>query len=172
MQGRQAEAVRTLPYQPITIAMLQASEPFWDSDGLSPGMWTDGFSGNAMPQRFGTNSSDISGLMVQARGLLALQWDRLGKEAAMRRLIADIEAMRPAAKGKLKATACVSWAGEYFSGGDIAYYSPGQIASFVAGMGASAGRIHFCGEHLATAARGLEGALETAERAAIEILTA
>lgn len=171
LSGKQAKAVATLPYQPINIAMLQASEPFWDADGLSPFMWTDGFGGSIMPQRFGANTSDITGLMVQARGNLAKQWDRLGREAAMQRVIAGIEAMRPAAKGKLKAVSYHSWASEYFNGGDIAYYSPGQIAGFVADMGAPAGRLHFCGEHLATGARGLEGALETAERAVLEILS-
>lgn len=171
LTGRQAQGVATLPYQPITIAMLQASEPFWEADGLSPFMFTDGFGGVMMPQRFGANTSDVTGLMVQARGNLSKQWDRLGREAAMQRVIANIEAMRPAAKGKLKAVSYFSWADEYFNGGDIAYYAPGQIAGFVAGMGAPAARTHFCGEHLATGARGLEGALETSERAALEILT-
>jgi monoamine oxidase len=39
-------------------------------------------------------------------------------------------------------------------------------------MAASHGRLHFCGEHLALAGRGLEGALETAETAAAEVLHA
>ncbi|WP_235976583.1 flavin monoamine oxidase family protein [Sandaracinobacteroides hominis] len=172
LTGKQAQAVATLPYQPITIAMLQASEPFWETDGLSPNMWTDGFSGWVAPQRFGANPADVTGLMVQGRGNLSKQWDRLGKDAAMQRVIATIEAMRPSARGKLKAVSYHSWSGEYFNGGDIAYYSPGQIAAFVADMGAAAGRIHFCGEHLATGARGLEGALETSERAVLEILSA
>jgi hypothetical protein len=30
--------------------------------------------------------------------------------------------------------------------------------------------VHFCGEHLGQAARGMEAALETAERAAAEVL--
>jgi monoamine oxidase len=37
-------------------------------------------------------------------------------------------------------------------------------------MGQPHGRIHFCGEHLALTARGLEGALETAETAVAGIL--
>jgi monoamine oxidase len=33
------------------------------------------------------------------------------------------------------------------------------------------GRIHFCGEHLAVTARGLEGALETAETVVAEVMS-
>ena len=55
---------------------------------------------------------------------------------------------------------------EPVGGGELWY------EAMVADMGAAAGRIHFCGEHLATGARGLEGALETSERAVLEILSA
>jgi monoamine oxidase len=37
-------------------------------------------------------------------------------------------------------------------------------------MAAPHGRIHFCGEHTALANRGMEAAMESGERAAIEVL--
>ncbi len=39
-------------------------------------------------------------------------------------------------------------------------------------LGAAHGRLHFCGEHLAAESRGMEGAMESGERAASEILGA
>ena len=33
-------------------------------------------------------------------------------------------------------------------------------------------RVHFCGEHTATSNRGMEGAMESGERAAFEVLDA
>jgi monoamine oxidase len=39
-------------------------------------------------------------------------------------------------------------------------------------MGAAHGPVHFCGEHLALASRGMEGAMETAESAVAEVLAA
>ena len=33
------------------------------------------------------------------------------------------------------------------------------------------GRVHFCGEQTAVSARGMEGAMESGERAAIEVAT-
>jgi monoamine oxidase len=39
-------------------------------------------------------------------------------------------------------------------------------------MSKPTGRLHFCGEHTATSARGLEGALESSERVVLEVLAA
>ena len=172
LTGQQARAVATLPYQPLSMAFFTATSPFWDEDGLSPGMWTDSMAGTVIPQRFGATPEEITGLVVQARGALANFWDRRGKDAALAMIKAEIEAMRPAAKGKLQGAAYFSWSGEAFNGGDWAYFGPGQVSGFVNEMAKPSGRLHFCGEHTATGARGLEGALESSERVAIEVLGA
>ncbi|TRW15292.1 FAD-dependent oxidoreductase [Glacieibacterium frigidum] len=166
----QSRAVASLPYQRLSIAFITASAPFWDADGHSPGMWTDSILGSVTPQRYGSSVDQISGFVVQARGQLSDVWDRLGPQTALARIVAKLEEMRPAAKGKLKAHRMFSWTQEYFNAGDWAYFGPGQIADFVPTMAQPSGRVHFCGEHTATAARGLEAALESAERAAVEVL--
>ncbi|RZF66035.1 FAD-dependent oxidoreductase [Sphingomonas populi] len=170
--GAQAQAVQTLGYNGLTIAFLTASEPFWLNDGLSPAMFTDDQLGVVMPQRFGADPSQITGLTVQARGNLAQMWDSMGKEAALQNVVARLEALRPAAKGKVKGAAMFSWSQERFTLGQIAYFKPGQVTAFAKVMAAPMGRLHFCGEHTAEGARGLEGALESSERVAIEVLTA
>nr|WP_221240521.1 NAD(P)/FAD-dependent oxidoreductase [Sphingobium boeckii] len=175
LSGSQALAVTTLRYNPITIAFLTFTEPFWESDGFAPGMFTDDHLGVVMPQRFGSdpaNPTAITGLTVQARGQLAYYWDAMGKDAALQYVVQRLEALRPAAKGKVKGAAIHSWASERFNMGDWCYFAPGQIAAFAAGMAAPAGRIHFCGEHTAVGARGLEGAFESSERVALEVMTA
>ena len=125
-----------------------------------------------MPQRFGASPEEITGFIVQARGALANFWDRRGKDAALAMIQSEIEALRPAAKGKLHGAAYFSWCAEAFNGGDWAYFGPGNVAGFVNEMSKPAGRLHFCGEHTATGARGLEGALESSERVALEVLGA
>ena len=74
-------------------------------------------------------------------------------------------------KGKIAAHSYFSWAGERFNGGDVSFFGPGQVR-WVDEMAKPAGRVHFCGEHTAIASRGLEGALESAERVAVEVVTA
>ncbi|MFN3551923.1 MAG: flavin monoamine oxidase family protein [Novosphingobium meiothermophilum] len=171
LEGMQAQAVAQLGYQPISMVFVTATAPFWDEDGLAPGMWTDGVLGNVMPQRYGATPEEITGFVVQARGNLALYWDRMGAETAKAMVVREIERLRPAARGKVAAHSYFSWAGERFNGGDVSYFGPGQV-KWLDAMMQPAGRVHFCGEHTAQAARGLEGALESAERVALEILTA
>jgi monoamine oxidase len=170
LTGVQAEAVQMIPYQAISTAFLRVKSPFWEIDKLSPSMWTDGMAATVIAQRFGQTEDEVTGLLVMARGELAGYWDRLGREAAMARIIADIETIRPAAKGQLVGAAYHSWALEPFNAGDWAYLAPGQVTRFANAMSAPAGRVHFCGEHTATGNRGLEGALESSERVALEVL--
>ena len=92
--------------------------------------------------------------------------------SAVGRIIAEIETIRPAAKGQLVGAAYHSWAMEPFNAGDWAYFGPGQVTTFANVMSAPSGRVHFCGEHTATGNRGLEAALESSERVALEVLSA
>lgn len=171
LTGPQAMAVKTLPYQPISLAFLTASEPFWEEDGLPPSMWTDSALGSVSAQHFGETVEEVTGLSIYGRGQLAHYWDDLGDEAALRMIVAEFERIRPAAKGKLTAKAMQSWQADPFSGGGWAYYAPGQAGTFVKDMAKPVNRLHFCGEHTATANRGVEGALESSERAVLEILS-
>lgn len=172
LSGPQAKAVATLPYQPISIAFLRVTTPYWDADALPPSMWTDGVLGAVLAQGYGATDAEVTGLLVFARGRLAQYWDRLGRDAALALIVSELERLRPAAKGKVVGAALHSWAMEPFNGGDWAYFAPGQITEFGGTMAAPAGRLHFCGEHTATSNRGLEGAFESSERVALEVLSA
>jgi monoamine oxidase len=172
LSGAQAEAVSGLPYQPISIAFLTVREPFWEKDGLPPSIWSDGPLGAVLAQRYGATEDEVTGLSVMARGRLAHYWDRQGREAALAQVVGELERLRPASKGLVKGAAYHSWAMDPFNAGDWAYFHPGQITRFAREMALPAGRLHFCGEHTATANRGIEGALESSERVALEIISA
>jgi monoamine oxidase len=172
LTGAQAQAVTTLPYQPLSIAFLTVREPYWEKDELPVSMWTDGPMGTVMAQRYGATTTEVTGLTLIARGRLAQYWDRLGKDAVLQLVVEEMARVRPASKGLVTGAAFHSWGLELFNGGDWAYFSPGQVSSFGQQMILPAGRLHFCGEHTATSNRGLEGALESSERAVLEILSA
>ena len=169
LTGDQAQAVATLLYQPLSIMFLRVAKPYWMDDARPPSMWTDGTLGNVTAQRFGATDEEITGLTVSARGALSHYWDRLGAEATKAMVIAEIERLRPAAKGQLRAAYLQSWSLDPFNGGDWAVVSPGQ-ARLVEAMAKPAGRLHFAGEHTATANRGLEAALESSERVVLEVV--
>lgn len=165
----QRRAVSALRYQRNTLIFLVPERPFWEEDGLSPSMWTNGRFGSVIAQRFGDDPSEVTGLVVNARGWAADYLDRLGGEAAGMAAIREIERLRPAAKGALRYGGWHSWWLDPHAAGDWAIFGPGQVTGIVPGLGAPAGRIHFCGEHLGIANRGMESAMESAERAAFAI---
>jgi monoamine oxidase len=170
LSGVQARAVRTLPYQPIHQIALHARSPFWEADGHAPSMWTDSNLGRVAAIYRGAGSDDVSSLMVSAFGPAALHLDRLGPEDAARYAVAEIERTRPAAKGVLEVVAQHSWSRDPFAGGAWAYFHPGTVTKFLPAMLAPQGRVHFCGEHTSVIARGMEGALESGERAARAVI--
>ena len=163
-------AILSIGQMLITQTHIIPKEPFWEEDGLEPSMWTDTPAGVVSAQRFGDSPDEITNFLCWGRGHMARYLDTLGEEAAKARVVAEIEHLRPAAKGKIEALGFKSWQLDPFSGGDWAVWKPGQIASYLLDIGMAEGRIHFCGEHTALSNRGMEGAMESGERAAFEVM--
>jgi monoamine oxidase len=168
LSGVQGEAIRTLPHQDIVQFALVSRTPFWKQDGLSPMMWSDGLLARTFAVRDATG--EVLSIQVTAYGNKARQLDRLGREAACQRVIAEFEAARPAARGQLRVAGYHSWGMDPFAAGDWAVFQPGTVTRFLPAMSRPHGRIHFCGEQTALANRGMEGAMESGERAALEVL--
>jgi monoamine oxidase len=169
LKDTQREAVSTLAYMRNTLVFLVPKKPFWEADGLSPTMWTNGPLGVVMAQRFADDPNKVTGLVVNARGWVADRLDRMGPVDAQAWVIREIERLRPAAKGALEAGGFHSWWLDPHSAGDWAIFGPGQVQGLLPSMAKPHGRIHFCGEHTATMNRGMEGAMESAERVAMEV---
>lgn len=165
----QRTAVSSLQYMRNSLLFLVPRKAFWEQDGLSPTMWTDGIAGTIMAQKFGSDPNEVTGLVTSARGWNADRIDRLGPADAGAAVIREIERLRPAAKGQLEFGGYHSWWLDPFAAGDWAVPSPGQVRSMLPTMSKPHQRIHFCGEHTATTQRGMEGAMESAERAVIEL---
>ena len=169
LTGVQARAVRTLPHQAIYQVALHSSRAFWETDDMEPSMWTDSHLGRVAAIYHGADADEVSSLVVSAYGPAANHLDRLGPAGAARYVVAEIERTRPAAKGALTVTGQHSWTRDPFSGGAWAYFHPGTVTKFLPAMFAPSGRVHFCGEQTSVIARGMEGALESGERAAREV---
>lgn len=167
--GAQRGAVRSLRYMRNTLVFLVPKRAFWESDGLSPSMWTNGIAGVVAAQKFGDDADEITGLVVNARGWSADYLDRLGPALAGAAVIAEIEGLRPAAKGTLELGGFHSWWLDRFAAGDWAIYGPGQVTGLLPEVAKPHGRVHFCGEHAGTANRGMESALESAEQAVVAV---
>lgn len=63
------------------------------------------------------------------------------------------------------------WPGQRWVRGSYSYWKVGQYTQFAGVEGAREGNCHFCGEHTSLSSQGyLNGAVESGERAATEIL--
>ena len=171
MVGRQEEAIARLPSQAMTQLYFAHKSEFWQEDGIAPSLFTDTSAGMFSAIRNGSDPAEITGFSAWVMGRNAARLDALSPEAAGARVIEEIEAVRPAARGQLELIGRQCWGADPFACGAWAYFRPGQISRFAAAMGSPHGRIRFCGEQLAVSNRGMEGAMESGERAAMGIIT-
>lgn len=169
LDALQRKAIASLPSQPVTQIYLAPTAEFWLDDGYAPSLFTDSKAGMVAAVRDGTDPSRITHLTAWIMGPNAAALDRLPPQAAGQAVIAEIERLRPAAAGRLEWIGQQSWGADAFAAGAWVYFRPGQIREFAHSLGKPQGRLHFAGEHLAASARGMEGALESAEAAVAAI---
>ena len=88
--------------------------------------------------------------------------------------LAQIEPVLPGLSSQWNGLATVDWwAGNPYSLGSYSYWKVGQYTRFAGVEREAQDGVHFCGEHTSIDAQGyLEGAVETGERAADEIISA
>jgi len=171
--GAQRAAIWSIPRQMVTQVHLVPKAKFWDDDGYNPGMGiAHGPVSLLMPTWGGDDPNDVTSLMALMLGNKAERADQMEESDVKAMVLASIEKIRPAAKGKLEVAGYKSWYRDPFSSGDWTNLGPGQVTRFAEKMGAPHHRIHICGDATGLAARGMEAAMESAERAAVEVLAA
>jgi monoamine oxidase len=170
LPSQQADAVATLPSQPLTQVYFAPRSRFWEQDGYAPSLFTDTRAGMLAAARNRDDPTEVTSLTAWITGDNAAALDRLPAEDAGRAVLAAIETLRPAARDQLELIGLQSWGADAYAGGAWAYFRPGEVTRFAAVLGRTHGRLEFCGEHLATENRGMEGAMESAEEAAAAIL--
>lgn len=168
LTGVQWEAVETLPYYATFQIHYAFRRRFWEDDGLPPSIWTDGPLGRVNLLR--DDAGEPTCYLVYVNGLQAQYLDTLTPEASDRFVQQELAKIRPASRGQLRALRIHSNQNDRFIRGSYAFWSPGMPMRLPQAMSAPHGRIHFAGEHTARAARGMEGAMESGERAALEVL--
>lgn len=169
--GIQRKAIWSVPRQLVTQVHLVPTATFWEADGYLPGMYiTHSPVSFTLPNYGAENPGELTSLTAWMLGNKAERVDQMDQDSAEALVVSNIEKIRPAAKGKLEVAGYKSWYLDQFSSGDWVNFGPGQVTRFAGKMHAPHGRIHFCGDATALASRGMEAALESAERVVIEIL--
>jgi monoamine oxidase len=167
-QGLQKEAVEELPYTAITKYFMVPEEPYWETDGLPPTMWTDTVIERLFPNRGA--DGQIKSITCWVDGANADALDAMPEEEQIETVLGELARIRPATAERVKVAKVLSWGNDPWARGAYANYLPGQVSRLKPVMADPWHRIHFAGEHTAVTSPGMECAIETAQRASNEII--
>ena len=165
----QAEAVQQLSYAQVFQVHLVVEKPFWEGIGFLPNVWSD----TPIERIFASDPAEtgtITNLTVWVNGKGAQDFDRLADDEVESLVLKELAHIIPESKGAVRVAKTVSWQQSKLAGGSWADWRPGQISRYSNLMAKPMGNLHFAGEHTSRAMTGMEGALESGERAAFEIL--
>ncbi|WP_350284565.1 NAD(P)/FAD-dependent oxidoreductase [uncultured Croceitalea sp.] len=169
--GMQQKGFQNLEYTPVVQLHFVPKKKYWEEDGLPPSMWCDNLAGRFMALKNDLQNPDsVTSCVVFLNSNVALEIDKMKQEDAVALVTKTLEDMRPSLKGALDFVYYWTWVSNPYAGGAYAYWKPGQITDFANNLADPIGRIHFAGEHTAVLNRGMEGAMESGERAAFELM--
>lgn len=162
-----ARAVAETPLGQGTSVVIPVRERFWELDGRPPGLWTDD---DRLGRVMLRNSTAGSALWVYVTGPSNRAFRTASDEAIRSAVVQRLTELRPSVEGRLGRAAVVNWSSAPFTRGTLWRATPGQMSQFGQVLATPAGQISFAGEHTALLSAGLEGAMESGERAARDIL--
>ncbi len=165
-----AEAIRTMPYIPLTRMWARVTKPFWERDGFAPSTFSDGEFGNCIVMR-DPGSGEYNAMFVLS-GTTARRADAVGEDATSKWLVESLQRARPASAGCIAPYAVSSWEAQPFARGLRHSFRPGDVTRFapvLARPHGPDGRLHLAGEHTRREEFGMEAALESADRVVSEI---
>ena len=170
LTGPQATAVREMPYGNQSQVWLRVKDRYWEQDGIEASMWTDGMFTLIRQQIEPDGKREL--ISALAFGTKSRTLDRLSPADRGRMAIDFIEQVRPSTRGKLEFIGAHSWAMTPNIGGCSYSLKPHAGYEWNRTMSKPFGRLHFAGEHTRRLEVGMEAAMESGERAALEIIGA
>lgn len=168
LPAMQGQAVALLPYGRQSQVWMTVKEPYWEKDGIDASMWSNGPL-TLIRQQIDADGSRIK-LGALAIGRKASALDKLPPAARGQFVLDYLAKVRPSTRGQLEVQGVFSWEEMPYALGCSHSFAPGQMTRFRHAMIKPHGRVHFAGEHTRRLEVGMEGAMESGERAALEIL--
>lgn len=170
LSDTQRAAMSDLPYTQIVQIHFKASDPFWEVDGLPASMWSDGPLERIFARTDSNNKPD--GMFRSwVNGLGATRLNAMSDADIMTLCQDEMARLRPDGQGGIEPMRIIRWTDSNpLAGGAYMHWAPGQVRKWANHMGQPAGRLSFAGEHLSHVYTGMEGAMESGERAALALL--
>jgi monoamine oxidase len=168
-------AIREYQMLPIGRVYLQTRSRFWEDDRLGA------LSGLRM---IGTDTKaeriwNTSGIQPTTEGMLQAYLFGANAEALRalpgnhrtKAIVTEMETFLPGVADQVVASYVKIWSEDPLTGGGVAFAKPGQMSWIFDAARRPAGRTHFAGEHTVARIAWMNGALQSGERAAEEILS-
>ena len=168
LPASQATLLETIDYHKVVQLHCIVEAPFWESAGWGGSWWTDNLLGRIFTRPIpGTTRFNMT-VWINGDDCDAL--NAMDEVTCVDRVSRALWDLMPDAREVTSLGQLVRWSNDPFAGGVWALWRPGQAATAHAALRAPAGRVFFAGEHTAEAYRGMEGAMESGERAALEVM--
>jgi monoamine oxidase len=167
--GKQ-RAFDRLSYYPVARFMLQTKRRFWQTAGLSGSARTDRATETWDATFDRPASRGILG--ASTGGALERRIEGMTREASVAFGVDLVADAFPAIRSEFEKGAVHRWSTDPWARGAFALYQPGQMTELLPQLAASEDGMYFAGEHTSPWTGWMEGALESGERAAREVLAA
>lgn len=166
--AQQREAWREIRYGQLLQVFMEVKTPFWEQDGMSPELWSDGPIERVL--RLPSKDSAAGNLVAFINGEATDRLDRLGSAEVGEFVVRELNRLRPSTVGAVRVTHVHNWTTQPFNRGHIASFAPGGIGRYAALLDKPVGALYFAGEHCGKLHAGMESACESAEAAAMRLL--
>ncbi len=171
LSRRKERAIEQLSYYNAVRFMLQVKRPFWKTAGLSGSARTDR-AGEIWDAADDQAAPSRGILGATAAGELARRALGMTPEASLSVGVDLVADAFPAIRSEFEKGAVRRWSAEPWALGAFALYRPGEMTTLMPELASAEDGLHFAGEHTSVWTGWMEGALESGERAAREVLNA
>ena len=167
LPAEQAQAVEELSYFPAARFLLQVRTRVWEAQDLSGSARTDD------PAEIWDAAYEQPGpggvLGATTGGAIGDALTGMAEPEALRFAVDLVARTFPRVRAAVQQVEVVQWARDAWARGAFAVFRPGQMSGWP-DLARARGRLHFAGEHTSPWMSWMEGALESGERAAREVL--
>ena len=161
--------VSEISYGAVTKVMIEYRKRFWHDTGWNGRLSTD----QAIVQTWDA-TSHLEGergiITAYTGGEPGVKLSALSDEERTKTTVAVIEKIFPGSSDLIENTATVAWMNEPFTRCSYMALAPGEVTAHWKTLSAPAGRLFFAGEHATVYQGFMEGAVESGQRAAKNIM--
>ena len=161
--------VNEISYGAVTKVLIEYRKQFWKEIGWSGHLYTD----DAIVMTWGaTNHIEHEHGIITAYtgGKHGADLSKLSDAERIKTAVSVIEKAFPKSSDLVENTSTIAWLNEPFTKCSYMALSPNQVTSHWQTLFTSAGRLYFAGEHASAIQGYMEGAVESGQRVAKEII--